>query len=66
MNVSLRQSKKMFQMIKEFKGEFLYFRKDLRTIRILLFDDNDSNSTLLVLKYKVKKPLCCIKRIKNR
>ena len=66
MNVSLRQSKKMFQMMKECKGEFLYFRKDLRTIRILLFDNNDNNSTLLVLKYKVKKSLCCIKRIKNR
>ena len=61
-------------MMKECKGEFLYFRKDLFKFwllyygseGVLFFDDNDNNSTLLVLKYKVKKPLCCIKKIKNR
>ena len=63
MNVSWIQSKKMLQMMKECKGENILI---LRIIRILFFDDNDNNNTLLVLKYKVKKSLCSIEKIKNR
>ena len=74
MKASLRQSKKIHQMMKECKGEFLYFEKIylnfdsyITIVTILFFDDNNNNNTFLVLKYKAKKPLYCIKKkIKNR
>ena len=57
----LEASKKMHQMMKECKGELLYFEKNHLNLEllyyemegVLFFDDNDNNNTLLVLKYKV-------------
>ena len=62
MKVSWRQSKKMHQMMKECKGEFLYLKIIYLNFGllyygsegVLFFDDNDNNNTLLVLKYNVK------------
>ena len=62
MKASWRQSKKTHQMMKECKGEFLYFKKFYlnfellyyRSEGVLFFDDNDNNNTLLILKYNVK------------
>ena len=62
MKASWRQSKKIHQMMKECKGEFLYFEKlhlnfgllYYGSEGVLFFDDNDNNNTLLILKYNVK------------
>ena len=37
-------------MMKECKGEFLYFGSE----GVLFFNDNDNDNTLLILKYNVK------------
>ena len=49
-------------MMKECKGEFLYFEKNYLNFGllyygsegVLFFDDNDNNNMLLILKYNVK------------
>ena len=62
MKASRRQNKKTHQMMKECKGEFLYFKKIYLNFEllyygsdgVLFFDDNDKNNTLVILKYNVK------------
>ena len=57
------------------KGEFLYLKKKYLNFGllyyesegVLIFDDNDNNNTLLVLKYNVKTTTFLFeKTIKNR
>ena len=62
MKASLRQSKKIHQMMKECKGEFLYFKKInfnfgllyYGSEGVLFFDDNDNNNKLLIFNYNMK------------